>query len=82
MPVNIQEIILRNVKKHVDQQRKHTVKLNHNLSDTLEKRGMVINVADTATFRQHLGKSFYQKWKHEVGDRAWNLLETQVGKFS
>ncbi len=82
MPVDIQEIILRNVKKYVDQQREHTVNLNHNLSDMLEMRGMVINVADTSTFRQHLGKSFYQKWKNEVGDRAWNLLEEQVGKLS
>ncbi len=81
MPIDIQEIILKNVKKFVDQQREYTVNLNHNLSETLQNRGMVINVADTSTFRNHLGKNFYQKWKNEVGDHAWNLLEEQVGKL-
>jgi TRAP-type C4-dicarboxylate transport system substrate-binding protein len=81
MPIDIQEIILKNVKKFVDQQREYTVNLNRNLSETLQNKGMVINVADTSTFRNHLGKSFYQKWKNEVGDHAWNLLEDQVGKL-
>ena len=81
MPIDIQEIILRNVKKFVDQQRAYTVNLNRNLSETLQARGMVVNVADTSTFRNHLGKSFYQKWKNEVGGHAWNLLEGQVGKL-
>jgi TRAP-type transport system periplasmic protein len=82
MPIDIQEIILRNVKKFVTQQREYTINLNDNLSETLQKKGMVINVADASTFRKHLGKSFYQKWKNEVGDKAWNLLEEQVGKLS
>lgn len=82
MPIDIQEIILKNVKKFVGQQREYTINLNHNLSETLQKKGMVINIADTSTFRNHLGKSFYRKWKNEVGDQAWNLLEEQVGKLS
>lgn len=81
MPIDIQEIILKNVKKFVDQQREYTINLNDNLSAMLEKKGMVINVADTSTFRNHLGASFYQKWKNEVGDHAWSLLEGQVGKL-
>lgn len=82
MPIDIQEIILRNVKKFVDQQREYTVKLNHNLSDTLQNRGMVINIADASSFRKQLGASFYRKWKNEVGDHAWKLLEAQVGRLS
>ena len=82
MPIDIQEIILRNVKKFVAQQREYTINLNHNLSEALQKKGMVINIADASTFRNHLGKSFYQKWKNEVGDQAWNLLEAQVGTLS
>jgi tripartite ATP-independent transporter DctP family solute receptor len=82
MPIGIQEIILKNVKKFVDQQREYTINLNHNLSETLQKKGMAINIADASTFRKQLGKSFYRKWKNEVGDQAWNLLEAQVGKLS
>lgn len=81
MPIDIQEIILKNVKQFVDQQREYTINLNDNLSAMLEKKGMVINVADTSTFRNHLGASFYRKWKNEVGDHAWSLLEGQVGKL-
>ncbi|WP_062308509.1 TRAP transporter substrate-binding protein [Polynucleobacter sinensis] len=81
MPLEIQEIILKNVKTYVDKQREYTINLNHNLSEMLREKGMIINEADTSTFRQHLGGSFYQKWKNEVGDHAWSLLEERVGKL-
>jgi TRAP-type C4-dicarboxylate transport system substrate-binding protein len=70
------------VKKFVDMQRQHTINLNHTLSQSLQTKGMLINVADTSSFRAHLGKSFYQKWKNEVGTQAWDLLEAQVGKLT
>jgi TRAP-type C4-dicarboxylate transport system substrate-binding protein len=82
LPANFQQIILKNVKKFVDMQRQHTINLNQTLSQSLQTKGMLINVADTSSFRAHLGKSFYQKWKNEVGAHAWDLLEAQVGKLT
>ena len=82
LPENFQQIILKNVKKFVDMQRQHTINLNHTLSQSLQTKGMLINVADTSSFSAHLGKSFYQKWKNEVGTQAWGLLEAQVGKLT
>lgn len=82
LPENFQQIILKNVKKFVDMQRQYTINLNHTLSESLQDKGMVINVADTTSFRMHLGQSFYQKWKDEVGKQAWELLESQVGRLS
>ena len=82
LPENIRQIILRNVKKFVGMQRQYTINLNHVLAESLQQKGMIINVADTSSFRGHLGESFYQKWKHEVGGQAWGLLESQVGKLT
>jgi TRAP-type transport system periplasmic protein len=81
LPEHFQQIIYKNVKKYVDMQRKHTISLNHTLSESLKGRGMLINTADTSSFRAHLGKSFYQKWKDEVGTHAWEILENQVGRL-
>ena len=82
LPEYFQQIILKNVKKFVHMQRQHTIQLNHSLAESLQGKGMVINVADTSSFRDHLGKSFYQNWKNEVGKQAWELLEGQVGKLT
>jgi len=82
LPEHFQQIILKNVKKFVQMQRQHTIQLNHSLAESLQGKGMVINVADTSSFRAHLGKSFYQKWKNQVGNQAWGLLEGQVGKLT
>ncbi len=82
LPENIQNIIHRNVKKFVELQRQHTIQLNASLVESLKQKGMVFNVADTTSFRACLGESFYRKWRQEVGNQAWNLLEDHVGKLS
>lgn len=82
LPEHFQQIILKNVKKYIALQRKHTIDLNHALSESLKGRGMLINTADTSSFRAHLGQSFYQKWKNEVGTKAWEILESQVGRLT
>jgi hypothetical protein len=41
---------------------------------------MVFNEADKASFRPHL-TTFYPRWKQHIGQRAWDLLEAQVGKL-
>jgi tripartite ATP-independent transporter DctP family solute receptor len=81
LPADVQEAVLRNVKKYVALQRAYTDRLNRELEGTLAGRGMVFNTADVATFRNKLGGGFYQRWKSQFGAAAWNLLEAQVGKL-
>jgi tripartite ATP-independent transporter DctP family solute receptor len=81
LPADVQEVVLRNVKKYVALQRAYTDKLNRELEAALAARGMVFNTADVTTFRQKLGGGFYQRWKGEFGAAAWSLLEEQVGRL-
>jgi len=81
LPPDVQEVVLRNVKKYVAAQRDYTDKLNRELHTTLAARGLVFNTADVTTFRRKLGGGFYQRWKDQFGATAWNLLEEQVGRL-
>jgi TRAP-type transport system periplasmic protein len=81
LPPDVQEVVLRNVKKYVAAQRDYTDRLNRELQTTLAGRGMVFNNADVTTFRRKLGGGFYQRWKDQFGATAWNLLEEQVGRL-
>ena len=81
LPPDVQEVVLRNVKKYVAAQRDYTDRLNRELQTTLATRGMVFNTADVTTFRRKLGGGFYQRWKEQFGTTAWSLLEEQVGRL-
>ena len=45
------------------------------------QRGMVVNEADTGSFRDRLAGDFYRRWKNKVGRKTWDLLEAQVGRL-
>lgn len=81
LPSDVQAVIDRNVTKHVQRQRSYTDNFNRELEKTLAGRGIVFNNADTGTFRRKLGAGFYQRWKTQFGDKAWSLLEAEVGKL-
>ncbi|CAN5258742.1 TRAP transporter substrate-binding protein [soil metagenome] len=81
LPDDVREIVLRNVKHHVDRQRRHTIALNDSLVTSLQQRGMVFNTADAASFRSRLAGGFYRRWKAQLGSSVWTLLEAQVGKL-
>jgi TRAP-type transport system periplasmic protein len=81
LPPDVQEVVLRNVRKYVAAQRAYTDSLNGELATTLTGRGMVFNTADVTTFRRKLGGGFYQRWKDQFGATAWTLLEEQVGRL-
>lgn len=83
LPPDMQQIILRNVKKHVARQRAHTDALNHGLELKLAERGMVISRPQQASFRSRLVHSgFYARWKNILGSKAWTLLEDSIGKIA
>jgi tripartite ATP-independent transporter DctP family solute receptor len=80
LPAEVQRVIETNTKKFVALQRADTDKLNDELRNDLQKRGMVFNEVDKASFRPALA-AFYPKWKAHIGQKAWDLLESQVGKL-
>jgi TRAP-type transport system periplasmic protein len=82
LPTRIQEIVIRNTKTYVAQQRAFVRTANANLEQTLRQHGMLINTVDTDSFRERLGAAnFYHRWRQSIGDDAWALMEAKVGKI-
>jgi replicative DNA helicase len=43
---------------------------------------MLVNTVDIETFRERLRSAdFYRNWRQSVGEEAWALMETKVGKI-
>jgi tripartite ATP-independent transporter DctP family solute receptor len=81
LPPDVQVVVNRNVKKHVARQRAYTNDLNNKLKASLKDRGMVVNIADTASFRRTLGADFYRRLRDRLGATAWGLLQNEVGRL-
>lgn len=82
LPASVQAVVNRNVRKYVAQQRTYTNGLNNKLAETLSQRGMVVNLADSASFRRKLGPRFYERLRGQFGRTAWGLIEDEVGKLA
>jgi TRAP-type transport system periplasmic protein len=81
LPIQIQEIVVRNTKTYVAQQRAFVRAANANLEQTLRQHGMLVNTVDIESFRERLRDAdFYRNWRGSVGEEAWALMETKVGK--
>jgi len=81
LPIQIQEIVIRNTKTYVAQQRVFVRAANANLEQMLRQHGMLVNAVDTESFRERLRDAdFYRDWRRSVGEEAWALIETKVGK--
>ena len=81
LPEHVREIVNRAVATHVERQRAYTVSFNRELETKLATdRGMVFNTADAASFQAVLSGNFYRRWRRELGDTAWRLLEDAVGR--
>ena len=81
LPADVQVVIERNVTKYTKLQRADNEALNTQLRTQLAHQGMTFNDADTASFRVRLGP-FYTRWKDQLGQRTWSLLEAHVGKLA
>ena len=81
LPNQIQEVVIRNTKTYVAQQRAFVRAANANLEQTLRQHGMLVNTVELESFRERLrGANFYRNWRQSIGDEAWALMETKVGK--
>lgn len=83
MPKDLQEIVARNINQAALDQRKENLRLNQSLQADLEKKGLVFNKPDPASFRAALTKAgFYVEWREKFGADAWKLLEKYAGELS
>jgi len=80
LPADVQRVIEDNTKKYVALQRADNDALNIDLRRDLAAKGVMFNDADKASFRASL-PAFYPRWKSHIGTKAWDLLETHVGKL-
>jgi TRAP-type transport system periplasmic protein len=81
LPADIQDVVIRNTKIYVAQQRAFVRAANAGLEKTLRDRGMIVNTVDVDSFRKRLiGAGFYRDWRQSTGEKAWALMEAEVGK--
>jgi tripartite ATP-independent transporter DctP family solute receptor len=81
LPADIQDSVVRNAKIYVAQQRAFVRAANARLEKTLRDRGMIVNAVDIDSFRKRLiDAHFYHVWRQSIGDKAWALMEAEVGK--
>jgi tripartite ATP-independent transporter DctP family solute receptor len=78
LPADAQAVIQRNAAKYAKLQRADNQALNTSLRTRLAERGMIFNDVDPASFKAMLG-GYYARWKQEIGQRTWTLLEGHVG---
>ena len=79
LPGDVQAVIDRHVQKHAQRQRTYTDGFNRELETILAERGIRFNKADTDSFRAKLGAGFYRRWRGQLGETAWRLLEVEIG---
>ncbi len=81
LPTDIHDTVVRNAKLYVAQQRAFVRAANARLEQTLRDRGMIVNLVDVASFRERLiSAHFYRDWRKSIGEKAWALMEAEVGK--
>jgi TRAP-type transport system periplasmic protein len=81
LPVHVQDIVIRSTKTYVARQRAFVRAANAGLEDTLRRRGMIVNTVDVESFRERLTRAnFYRDWRQSIGEKAWMLMEAEVGK--
>src|SRR5271165_1407618 len=80
LPRAIQEIVERNAEKCALLQREDIEQVNAAGAEELARRGMQVNTADTAGFREKLG-AFYARWREKAGPATWRVLESYAGEI-
>jgi TRAP-type transport system periplasmic protein len=81
LPTQIQEIVIRNTKTYVAQQRAFVRTANANLEQTLRGRGMLIHTVDIESVRERLRvANFYRNWRQSASEEARAPMEAKVGK--
>jgi tripartite ATP-independent transporter DctP family solute receptor len=80
LPADVRAVVERATATYALLQRRDVEVRNMTLAEKLTREGMVLNVADTASFRAQLG-DFYRSWRDQFGPTAWSLLEATSGRL-
>ena len=81
LPSDLQATLKRNVAKAVMNERRGIRAQQASLLDKLRRQGLNVNTPDRVSMRARLG-SYYTRWKNELGNTVWGLLEEAAGKLS
>ena len=82
LPVDVQQIIQRELDKSASDQRADLARLNSTLTTDLKAKGVNIIDVRQDDFRNQLrSTAFYTEWKAKYGATAWDLLEKVSGKL-
>jgi tripartite ATP-independent transporter DctP family solute receptor len=83
LPADAQEIVRREIKQAVMDQRADAEKLDSTLKAQLQSQGMTFVESDKAAFRAALQKStFYADWRAKLGDAGWTALQSVTGALT
>jgi TRAP-type C4-dicarboxylate transport system substrate-binding protein len=77
LPRDLQRIFERNAEKFALLQRQDVAAINDAGAAALERLGMVVNTADTESFKATLG-DFYARWKAKFDPATWRQLEAHA----
>ena len=81
LPPKIQDMVERNAEIFAKLQRADVEKINADGALELERRGMIVNRADTASIKARLG-DFYARWKAKFPPSTWRALEAHADGLS
>ena len=82
LPVDVQQIIQRELDKSASDQRADVARLNSTLTTDLKAKGINVMNVRPEDFRNKLrATAFYAEWKSKYGTAAWDLLEKVSGKL-
>jgi TRAP-type transport system periplasmic protein len=80
LPQEIHQVVERNAEKFALLQRDDIEKVNAAGAEELKSLGMIVNTAETDSFRARLG-GFYASWRQKAGPAIWRLLESYAGEI-
>jgi tripartite ATP-independent transporter DctP family solute receptor len=80
LPSEIRQVVERHAEAFALLQRQDVHAINMAGRAELERHGMIVNTADTASIRARLG-DLYARWRQQAGPEAWRLLETYAGEI-
>ena len=82
LPLDVQQIIQREIDKSATEQRADVAQLNSSLTVDLKAKGINFLTVPQEDFRKKLASTnFYSEWKTKYGPAAWDLLEKVSGKL-
>ena len=78
LPREIQTAVERNAAHFAERQRQDVAATNTAGEAELARRGMIVNITDTASIRARLGE-FYARWRARFDPAVWALVDPQRG---